>query len=246
MGTSEKQKANTSAARKRQPRSQEQAGGKPIRSTSREQQPKSSKARSSETDQRTDRSRLTGLLGSPAVRSVLAAGLVSAAAALLYRKPKTIAEANESLHEAADKVLNGAGDAARTTSEVARKATRKAIAVVQSGGKLSPSSTKGAAAPRNTNTKSEDTNAKAAESATTQQRTRKRRSDAGIQRPAKRGPTFGGVATGGATEPGLPPVASNAMETSAVAIAAETSQSNAEAAPEPSALERQEHETQPM
>jgi hypothetical protein len=176
---------------------------------------------------------------------VVAAGLVSAAAALIYRRPKAIADANESLQEATNELLAGAAVAASATTKVARKVRQKAVAAVEPEGKPSASATKDASAQRGNNGKTGTLDTENAATNTVQQRIRKRRSDAGIKRAAKTAPSPAGVPVGSAPELSLPPVSLSEMETSAFAFGAETSQSNAEAEPAPTSKEEQVSEAHP-
>lgn len=199
-------------------------------------------------------SRLTDLLGSRVVRSVVAAGLVSAAAALVYRKPKAIAAANESVQEATTELLSGAADAARATTEAARKVRRNARAAVEAVAKPISSAAKGSSTEQSGESAAAGPVGEAAQSSSTnQQRTRKRRSDAGL----KRAPKFKLQVseTPAVIDPEPRPALGSLRELEKSFVALEAGQSRPnleaarptlEAAPDPTAEEEQLMEARPI
>jgi hypothetical protein len=102
-GSDERDATTIKATRKRQP----QTSKNPAAANSKVTDEKRS---SSRTDQRASRtSKLKSVLGSTIVRNVVAAGLASAAAAILYRKPKDPAARDEDANEAPTELMPGEG-----------------------------------------------------------------------------------------------------------------------------------------
>jgi hypothetical protein len=198
-------------------------------------------------------SKLTDLLGSRLVRNVVAAGLVSAAAALVYRKPKAFAAANESVQEAASELLSGAADAARATTKAARKVRRNATAAVKAVTKPISSAAKGSSKEQSGESAAGPFIKAAQASSTDQQRTRKRRSDAGLKRVSKIELTV--AETAAVSDPELIPALGGLsdLETSVVALEVgqsqptpETAKKILEEAPGQTAEEEQLTEARPI
>jgi hypothetical protein len=152
-----------------------------------------------------------------------AASLVSAAAALVYRRPKAAAAATENVKEAATELADDFAIAAKVTSKAARAVRRKVVTAVDGVVRPTASATQDSSdqkAERGSSRRALDASAVSGTSA--QQGTRKRRSDAGV----KRGPrnTFGSEAAGTTSGTELPPATSGNMATSALAMAANAMQ----------------------
>jgi hypothetical protein len=249
-GTSDVQATTLTSAQKRQPRtSQKQASSQPGQSAAQRRQVKSGKTSSSASEQRSGRgTKLVAMLSSPAVRNVVAAGLVSAAAALLYRKPTAIAAANESVQEAATELLDGAVIAGRATTKAVRKVGRKAVTTAEAVATASASATQDTTTAQSDDGSSSlkgSPETKAEGTTTAQQRTRKRRSDAGVKRGSRATTLVAVAPISSPPEPSLPPVSLDKMETSAFAFGAQPPQPTPEAAPAPVAAEEQVAEAHP-
>lgn len=198
--------------------SQKQASSQQLQSTPKQQQSKLARIRSSAVKQPASRgSKLTPMLRSPIVRNVIAAGLVSAAAALVYRKPKAVAAASGSIQAAAIDVLNGTVDAAHATTQKASEAGRKLTAA----SKAFASPSKNPAAQTESSHEG-SLYAEDAAPANVEQRTRKRRSDAGTKRAPRKSLTLVDAPTGIApdTKPALTSLRN--METSAFAFGSQS------------------------
>lgn len=234
-GTSDEQGATLTSVQKRQPRtSLKQASSQPRQSAAQRRQAEPGKTVSSAPAQRIGRgSKISAMLGSPVVRNVVAAGLVSAAAALIYRKPRAIAAANESVQEAAIELFGDAVDAARATTKAARKVKRKAVATVEAVATSSASATQDTTTARPASGSSLEGASSTEVTGTTaiQQRMRKRRSDAGMKRGSKTSAPSAEAPISSPPEPSTPPVSLETMETSAFAFGAQASQPPVEAAP---------------
>lgn len=245
-GTSDEQGATLTSAQKRQPRtSLKQASSQPA---AQRRQAEPGKTVSSAPEQRIGRgSKISAMLGSPVVRNVVAAGLVSAAAALIYRKPRAIAAANESVQEAATELFDDAVDAARATTKAARKVKRKAVAAVEAVATSSASATQDTTTARPASGSSLEGASSTEVAGTTaiQQRMRKRRSDAGMKRGSKTSAPSAEAPISSPPEPSTPPVSLETMETSAFAFSARASQPPVEAAPALNAADEQAAEARP-
>lgn len=239
--TSDEQTITLATAHKRQPRTSQKQASQLRKSAPQRRQAKSEETRSSAPEQPVGAGpKFTAIFASTLVRNLVAAGLFSAAAALVYRKPKAFAAANESVQEAATELLDGAVDAARATSKAARKVKRKAVAAVETAGKASASATQDAlTAQQDSSSRLEgSSDREVAATNTVKQRTRKRRSDAGVKRASRITTSPPAEApTGSAPEPSSTPDDLSKMETSAFAFGTMPSQPNAEAAPVPGAAE---------
>jgi hypothetical protein len=180
------------------------------------------------------------------VRKLFAAGLVSAAAALIYRKPKAIAAANETLQEAASELLDGSAVAARATTKVARKVRRKAVNAIGTVTKPAASATQDAStAQENRNSEKVTLDTERSAFTNDQARTRKRRSDAGVKRGSRNARPLADAPIGIAPELSLPPVGLGEMETSAFAFGTKPPKSSGEAESMRPAAEEQVAEAHP-
>lgn len=151
------------------------------------------------------------------VRNVLAASLVSAAAALIYRKPKAITEAGEHVQDAASELMDGAVDAVRATSKTARKVRQKAAAAVQAV--ASPSATSEAKLAQRDGSSIGDVSDAAAGK-------RKRRSDAGVRRASPASLSKAGAPISSAPEASPPLANLHETETSAFALGSAPAKAN--------------------
>lgn len=173
----------------------------------------------------TGSSKLAELLGSPVIRNVLAAGLVSAAAALVYRKPKGIAAAGGHVQEAASEILDNTLDVARATRKTARKVRQKVAVAVEAV--ASPSAAPGAKPTQPVGNSSKGTpDAQAPATRNADRPKRKRRSDAGVSRASRARPPMAGASIGSAAETTLPLTNLPETETSAFALGAASAEAN--------------------
>lgn len=206
-------------SRTRQPReAQERAGSA---QSSKQRKTKRNEGGSRAEQGTSGTSQLTALLSSPMIRNVLAAGLVSAAAALVYRKPKAIGAASEHVQEAASELLDGAVDVARTTTKTARKVKRKAAAAVEaiaspSGDPKGESSE--ASVGSSSGSKKGSSNAQAAPGTALAPPQRKRRSDAGVPRRSRTSLPAADALAGSPSEPSVPLTGLHETEASALAL----------------------------
>lgn len=200
---------------------QQRASNEQRQSSEKQRQAKSSKSSNSGAKQNaTGSSKLTALLESPVIRNVLAAGLVSAAAALVYGKPKAFAVAGEHVQDAASELMDDAVDVVRATRKTARKLSRKTGVGVQAVTSPSAAETKlGEPDGSSTNPPLR------AEARTDADRPkRKRRSDAGVTRAAGVSPSRAGAPIGSAPEATVLSANLHETETSAFALGAVSSE----------------------
>jgi hypothetical protein len=223
----------TTPARKAGTRiSQKQAGGPDHRSPPQSRQAKSVDTVRSASKQRIGASfKLDALLGSPLVRRLVAAGLISAGAALIYRKPEAVTAANEKLQTGAAELVSGAVGVARGTTKAARKVRRKAVAVVEAATETSAPAEEGAPTAQLPSSRLPNTLATEVATNTIEQRTRKRRSDAGLKRASRKSMSDPGASIGSNPEPSPSQISVGAMETSAFVFGADRAQPASEAAP---------------
>jgi hypothetical protein len=169
---------------------------------------------------------------------VAAVGLVSAAAALFYRKPKLAVTGNDGTHTAPAELMDAASSAA---SQTVRKVKRKAVAAA---GAVAATVEASAAKLGAHGEASLDVD-QAAVASPLAQRTRKRRSDAGIKRGTRKTLPVADAAVG--TEPVFSAslVSGDKMETSALAFGFNPSKPTADVAPARSAAEEQLAEAHP-
>jgi len=161
------------------------------------------------------------LLESPVIRNVLAAGLVSAAAALVYRKPKVVAVAGEHVQEAASELMDGAVDVVRATRKTARKVSQKTAVAVQAVTSHSAAPETKPAQPDGSSTNPPlDAEAKT----DAERPKRKRRSDAGVTRASRVSPPVASAPIGSAPETTVPSANLHETETSAFALGAVSAQ----------------------
>lgn len=200
---------------------QQRASSEQHQSPEKQRQAKSSKSSSSGSKQdATGSYKLTALLELPLIRNLLAAGLFSAAAALVYRKPKAVAVAGEHVQEAASELMDGAVDVVRATRKTACKVSRKAAVAVQAVTSPSAASETKPAQPEGSST-NPPLDAEARTDADRPKR--KRRSDAGVTRASRVSPAMAGAPIGSAPETTVPSANMHETETSAFAIGAVSS-----------------------
>jgi hypothetical protein len=197
---------------------QQRASSEQLQSPDKQPQAKSSKSSNSGTKQdATGSSKLAALLESPVIRNVLAAGLFSAAAALVYRKPKAVVVAGEHVQEAASELMDGAVDVVRATRKTARKVSRKASVAVQAVASPSAAPETKPAQPDGSIT---NPPLEAGARTDADRPKRKRRSDAGVTRAARVSPPIANASTGSAPETTVPSANLHETETSAFALSA--------------------------
>jgi hypothetical protein len=170
---------STTATRKQQPQTSNQRS---IRSVTAEPDVGLEHRRASQSQQGASRSaKLKSLLGSSVVRKVVAAGLASAAATILYRKPRSVATEDQGGSGAPTELMPGEASAESTTYTAPRRVGRRTVAA-ESGvaARTASAGTKARRRGKASDAVDEPT------SGVAEQPTRKRRSDAGLKRPPRR------------------------------------------------------------
>lgn len=220
---SDEQKASAAIATgKRQARTAQSPATNKQRS-SRRQQPEVSTTKSrSAAEQPARGSKLKSVFGLPIVRNVVAASLASAAAVILYRKPKGSTAEDQSVRETSRELMPGDVGAAPATTDTATRVRRKAASAAENV----TSTVKAAASKARGRRKASAEPVDAANTATTapsliEQPRRKLRSDAGIKRTSRK--TRADVGAPSGIEPVAVdlPASLDQMETSAFAFSNE-------------------------
>lgn len=247
-GSDELKTTPATATRKRQPKAaQSRATSK--QGSSREQQAlaSTSKSNSSTSGERGARnSKLRSVLGSPMVRNVVAAGLASAAAAILYRKPKGSTAEDQSVSEASTELMPGEVETAPAKTNTATRVRRKAACGAENVTSTVKAAASKARGRRKASADIADPVAAADPTETApnliEQPKRKRRSDAGTKRTLRK--TRADVGAPSGIEPTAVdvPASLDQMKTSAFAFSNEPT---TEAAPATNTADEQLAEAHP-